>query len=133
MFGFGVTRAMPEWFYLYQDYLAQLEEAEHHIHFKKKRKLDSEYLHGMMPVPPMFNKNAIIKNITPEEHLEIIKSIELEDHYLSMGCRPHPNSYMCTQHHYHPITGKFRYSCKQRCCGKSLVDCKCPIETMDRD
>ena len=38
------------------------------------------------------SKDAIIKNITPEEHLEIIKSIELEDHYLSMGCRPHPSS-----------------------------------------
>ena len=133
MFGFGVTRAMPEWFYVYQDWLARLEQAEKHIHFTKKRKHDSLYLHATMPVIKMFNKDAIIKNITADEHLEIIKSIELEDHYLSMGCRPHPYSYKCTEDHYHPITGKFRYTCKQSCCGKSLAHCKCPIETMDRD
>ena len=74
----------------------------------------------------MFKKSAIIKNLTPEEHLEIKKSMELEDLYLSVCCRPHPNANNCNRDHFCPLTGKFRYTCKQTCCGKSANDCKCP-------
>ena len=132
---------MPEWFYVYQDGLAQQEAAEGHIHFGKKSGLQTMYFNGIMPeatyfnaiMPaiPMFNKAAMIKGLSDAEKAKIIQEIELEDHYLRENCRPHVDSHMCNRDHYHPITGRFRYSCKQRCCGMSMINCKCPIERKD--